>query len=109
MPKGVYPRNKPEKEAFFGEVFNGTIEDVKSHPSSNDKPVKEIIFATEQSNTIDPITKRPWIVKHSSFVREVYDKDINPLSEVDLLALRGHRVEVLVYPNCWIIRPIDEE
>lgn len=42
-----------------------------------------------------------------SFVREVYGNNEKALSEVDLLRLRGCRVEVLVYPEYWVIYPVE--
>ena len=107
MPKGVYPRDTSKKDTLYSEVFYGIIQDVKSHSSSNDKLVKQIDFAIEQSDEIDPITNRPWIVNRSSFVREVLDVNFKSLSEVNLLALRGHRVEVRVHNDYWVIELVD--
>jgi len=94
----------------FTDVFRGTIKDVKSHSINLNgrvqKLVKQIDFAIEQSDEIDPETNQPWLVNRMSFVRNVVDANLKTLSEVDLLALRGHRVEVVVYPNYWMIYSI---
>ena len=80
-------------------VSRGTIIDVNISLAPSDKPIKEIRFATE-TNEVE-------MAKRTSFVREVYSKDGKPLSEVDLLALRGQRVVVEVYPDYWVVYPME--
>lgn len=73
---------------------------------------KGILISTQYANNLllnglNMIDGKGYCANLMSFVREVYGNNEKALSEVDLLRLRGCRVEVLVYPEYWVIYPVE--
>jgi hypothetical protein len=87
-------------------IFQATIEDASfTETRIKGTPVIKIKFAIEK--IVDPETNQITLLNRTSFVSEVYDKDGKALSDIDLLRLRGCRVEVQVYRNRFVIYSIE--